>query len=298
MGFDLLNGAIVDERSDQRVALEAIADFHLRNHFCKALGETIVDAALNEDSVRAHASLSCIPIFRSDRALDGDLDVRVIEYDERRIAAELERELLERRGALRHQCLSDGRRTREAQFAYERVARERAADRLRIAGDDGDDASRHAGTLGEHAHRERRERREFRGLDDHRAAGCESRRYLARDHRRRKIPRRNSRAHADRLLEHDDALVWTVPRNDISVGALGFLAEPFEERRRIGNLAAALRQGLAFLDRHEHREVLLVRHHQIEPLAQDLRPLLRSARTPVGQCLVSRFDRALRLERA
>ena len=36
-------------------------------------------------------------------------------------------------------------------------------------------------------------------------------------------------SHADRLLDHDDALVRLVAGNGVAIDALGFFAEPFEE---------------------------------------------------------------------
>ena len=117
--------------------------------------------------------------------------------------------------------------------------------------------------------RQRRERRLRRGLQHDRAAGGDRRAGLARDHRQREVPRRDARDDADRLLDDDDALVGLVAGNRVAVDALGFLAEPFEERRRVGDLAARLGERLPLLDRHQPRQVLLVRHHQVEPAAQD-----------------------------
>jgi hypothetical protein len=87
-------------------------------------------------------------------------------------------------------------------------------------------------------------------------------------------------------------------RNHVAVGTLAFLREPLDERRCVGDLAATFEQRLALLDRHQHREIFLVRHHQVEPLAQDLGAFLGGARSPLGQRLVGRFDRAPRLGRA
>ena len=63
--------------------------------------------------------------------------------------------------------------------------------------------------------------------------------------------------------------------NGVAVDALGFLAEPFEERRGVGHFAARLGERLALLERHQPGEVLLVGHHQVEPAAQDGGALFR-----------------------
>jgi hypothetical protein len=69
------------------------------------------------------------------------------------------------------------------------------------AGDDVEHAARQAGALREFGQRQRGERRLLGRLHDHRAAGGQRRRDLARDHRRREVPRRDGGADADRLLE-------------------------------------------------------------------------------------------------
>ena len=84
------------------------------------------------------------------------------------------------------------------------------------------------------------------------------------------------------LLQHHDALVAAVRGNHVAVRTFALFGEPLDERRRIGDLAATFQQRLALLDRHEHREIFLVRHHQLEPFAQDLRALLRRAPAPIG----------------
>src|SRR5215472_5138745 len=94
------------------------------------------------------------------------------------------------------------------------------------------------------------------GFKHHRAPGGQGRAAFAGDHRRREIPRRDRGADADRLLGHDDALVGGVRRDRVAVDALAFLAEPFDERRGIGDLAARLGQGLALLGGHQRRQIL------------------------------------------
>ena len=77
----------------------------------------------------------------------------------------------------------------------------------------------------------------------------------------------------------------------VAVDALGFFAEPFEERRRVGDLAARLGERLALLGGHQLREVLLVRHHQVEPAAHDGRALLRGLAAPRRKRARGRVDR-------
>ena len=71
--------------------------------------------------------------------------------------------------------------------------------------------------------------------------------------------------------------------NRVAVGALGFFAEPLDERRAVGDLAARFGERLALLERHQPGEIFLVRHDEVEPAAQDGRALFARSRAPFGQ---------------
>ena len=60
----------------------------------KLLDERVVDPVLHEDPVGADARLTHVAELRRDRSLDRDVEVGVVEDDQRRVAAELERDLL------------------------------------------------------------------------------------------------------------------------------------------------------------------------------------------------------------
>ena len=81
-------------------------------------------------------------------------------------------------------------------------------------------------------------------------------------------------------------------RDDVAVDALGLLGEPLEEGGAVGDLAARLGQRLALLAGHQEREVLLVGHHQVEPLAQDRRALLGGRSCASPERPLGRLDRA------
>src|SRR5690606_24965157 len=74
-----------------------------------------------------------------------------------------------------------------------------------------------------------------------------------------------------------------------------FLAEPFDERGGIGDLAFRLRERLALLGGHQCCEVVLVREHQLAPATQDARAVLRRARGPGRKCPRGGLDGAARL---
>ena len=145
------------------------------------------------------------------------------------------------------------------------------------------------------AERERGQRRLAGGLRHHRAADGDRRRDLAGDHRRGEIPRRDRRDHADRLLDHDDARIGAEGRIDLAIDALGLLAEELDEAGGVVDLAARLGERLALFAGHDERDVVAVGDDEVEPAAQDLRPLLRQCLRPGTEGALRRFDRANRL---
>ena len=57
---------------------------------------------MNEEPVHTHAGLSGIAVLAGQRARNRRIQIRVLEYDEWRIAAEFERDLLHGLDALCH----------------------------------------------------------------------------------------------------------------------------------------------------------------------------------------------------
>src|SRR6266704_1027005 len=115
------------------------------------------------------------------------------------------------------------------------------------------------------------------------AAGGQSRRGLARDHRRREIPRRDGGADADRFLDDDEALVGLLRRNDVAIYAAPLLGEPVDESGGVADFAARFGERLALFAGHQHGQVVLVGQHQVVPTAQNPRPLAGGPRAPGGQ---------------
>ena len=196
-----ISGPIVDAR------FEAVADLHRADCLGESLGEGVVDAVLHQDAVGADAGLAGVAVFRGDRALDRGIDIGVVEDDERRVAAQFQRRFFT---VAAHCAISNLPISVEpVKVSLRTIGFEVISPPISVAepGDDGEHALRHAGALGQFAQRQRRKRRLGRRLEHHRAAGGQRRAGLARDHRRREIPRRDRGAHADRLLDDDDALV-------------------------------------------------------------------------------------------
>ena len=86
MAAPLIIGPIAD------TLLRAGADLHLRDPAGELCRERVIDAGLHKDPVGADTGLAAIPEFRRDRPLDRQIEIGIVEHDERRIAAKLEAE--------------------------------------------------------------------------------------------------------------------------------------------------------------------------------------------------------------
>ena len=156
----------------------AVADLHRRDLLRKLLHELIVDLVLRVDAVGADAGLAHVAVFRDDGAFDRGIDIGVVEHHERRVAAELEPELLHADRGLLIEDLADLGRSGEADEAHGGMFAQHLADRRRIAGEDVEHALGHAGLFGQRHQRQRGERRFIGGLEHHGAAGGQRRRHL------------------------------------------------------------------------------------------------------------------------
>ncbi len=225
--------------------------------------------------------------FDGHGAGHGGVEIGVVEHDEGRIAAQLQPDLFHPDAACRISSLPTSVEPVKPTKRTAGMFAENLADRGRVAGDDVQHARRQAGALRQFAQRQRRERRLRRRLDHAGAAGGQGGRAFAGDHRRREIPRRDRRHHADRLAQSDDARVGPGRGNGLAIDPLGLLGEKFDETRGIVDLAARLGQWLALLAGHDHAEIVARRDHQFEPFAQQGGALLGGHAPP-------RFLRPLR----
>ena len=277
---------------------KTVAHRHRRHFRGKLGGELIVNHVLYKNAIGAHTGLPGVAELGSHRAFHRRIDVRVVKHDKRRVAAKFERDFFHRARALRHQQLADLSGTGKGEFTHQLVRGEFFAHRAGGTGDHRDHTFGYPRALSQFTQRQRRKRCLRCGLDDHGATGGKRRAGLARDHRIGKVPRRHRRAHADRLLDDDDALIGRLRRNHVAIHALAFLGEPFDERCAIANFAARFGQRLALLQRHQHGQIFGIGHHQLEPFAQDRRALLGGFHAPQLEGFVRRFDGAARFRRA
>ena len=86
--------------------LETVANLYSAGSSCEFLGEFVIHPVLNQKTVGAHAGLAGVSVFRGHGALDGCINIRIVENDERRIAPEFEGDFFYSLRTLRHEQLA------------------------------------------------------------------------------------------------------------------------------------------------------------------------------------------------
>ena len=64
-----------------RRIIDAVADFQLADRLSELLGEPVIDALLDQQSVRADAGLSSVAVLRRHRALHRRVEIGVVENE-------------------------------------------------------------------------------------------------------------------------------------------------------------------------------------------------------------------------
>ena len=186
MDFRAVLDGVADQRLDLLDRLRLIsgpivgAGFHawtdgeLVDRLDQGRREAVVDAGLHQDAVGADAGLAGVAVFRGHCAGDSLSEIGVVENDKRRVAAELERKLLHRVGALPIEHLADCSRAGEGQLAHPAIVADHLAYGRRIlGGHDVEHARRNAGIERELGDGKCAERRLSRRLDHDGASGGE-----------------------------------------------------------------------------------------------------------------------------
>ena len=159
--------------------------FHPRPQLgVEPLGDTLVD----QQARAGTADLALVKPNRVDDPFDGTVQVRVVEHQERRLAAELEREALAGAGGGLADQPADVRRAREGDLVDPGMAHQQLAG-APVPLDDVDDARRQAGIAADLRESGGGERRELRRLQHHRVAHGQGRRNLPGEHQEREVPR-------------------------------------------------------------------------------------------------------------
>ncbi|MNZ63441.1 hypothetical protein D3C78_815870 [compost metagenome] len=290
MLFDLGQSSAIDQRTLLGFTVQGAADAHGGNRFDELAGEGFVHAVLNEEAIYTNAGLPGVTELRGHGAFDRRIQIGVVEHDERRVAAQLQRDLFQGVGGLAHQQFAGAGRTGERQLAHDAGRLQCAANRHGITGDDVEHTGRNPCLLGQHRQGESRQGGFFRRFEDHRATGGQRRADLAGDHGQREVPRGDRRDHTDGFLGDDDPRIGLVARDHVAIGALGFFGEPLQEARCIDHFAHGFGQRLTLFAAEQHGQVLLVAQHQVAPALEALAAFLGGQLAPRRQGTVGRFD--------
>ena len=193
--------------------------------------ESAIHRALHEDPAAGGAHLALVDENAEERAFDRRLEVGVGEENARRLAPELERQLLQRAGGRPHDLASGFRTAGERHLVDAWMRHEgRAGDAS--AGDDVDDAGRQPDLIQRRRQREDGQRSLLGRLEHDRAAGAERRRELPRRQQERKIPGNDLSGDANRLTKRQHEGV-VGRRQHVALQLGGKPAVVLEARRRL-----------------------------------------------------------------
>ena len=222
-----------------------------------------------------HAHLAAVHEAGEEQRLGDGARVGVIKNDRRIVAAEFQRDALERLRSGRQDLLAGGHRARERNLVDVRVlghplpqvvARRQHVD--------------HAGRkdrLRQLAHPERGQRSIGRRFEDHRVAGVERRAQRPQRQRGRRIPGRDDGDDAQRPVVQFDAAVVVFKQNldrDFDARhAVGLGGSPLELRHRLAD-------GLALLARQQRTQFVLVLAQEHGILPDQLCALFEGSRAP------------------
>ena len=154
---------------------------------------------------------------------------------------------------------------------------------MSIAGHRVKHAVRHARFFRQRQQRKSAQRRVVCRLDNAGAACRQGGSELARQHRHRKVPRRDRGNDANRLARGKNTRAGFGRRNDFAVSALRLLGEPLNKAGGVFHLAFRLFQRLALFGSHQLRQPGFVVDHQLIPAIEDLGTRFGGLRAPGGE---------------
>ena len=296
--------AVVEERGDrlalaggdQRTHLgrwvERVADADRLDVLGEQRREAIERRFLDEHPRARAAVLAGVGEHSAGRRRRGGLEIGVGEDHVRRLAAELERDALDRRGGGGGDRAPHLGRAREGDLRDVRVLDEPLPARAPRPDDDVDDPlgkSRVERQLGE---AQRRQRRQLGGLEHDRVARRERRPELPSGDHEREVPRHDQADDAERLANREGLAAGDGDRvAEQALGRAGVVAEGVNDHR---HLPARVADRLARVARLEQRELIEVGLDGVRKRAQLRRPRGGRKRPPGGETPPARGRRPRR----
>ena len=243
----MADGGCVNQRADLHAGFGKLPHLQRLHPGDEGFEEALVDGPLHEEAVGGDARLAGVAHLGQQRPFHRHFEVRILEHQQRRVAAQFQRQRLDRVGGVADQHPADFRRAGERHLAAERVAEELLAELIGRPAHDLQDAFgqlRRLRALGESDAAQRRLPRRF---EHHRAAGGQGGRHFAHRQHQREIPGADGAHHADGRLDDQVAFALGLRGNDAPISAPAFLGEPLEMVHGHGHFAQALGQRLAVL---------------------------------------------------
>ena len=296
VGFDAFAMDRRDDRAHLALRIEAVADANLLRALDEPLDETIVERAFENEPRSGRADLSRVGEDAEERVVDRRLEIGVGEDDVRRLAAELERDLLQVRRRVVHDAASGLRAAGERDLVDELARGERVADDRAGSEHDVDDAGRKLELLEDRRQADRRERRQLRGLEDADVARRERRRELPHGHEQRIVPRNDLPADADRLA-HGEGLRGRGHVERLSVRLRREAGVVAEAVGRVDRVVLGLAQRLAVVERVDAHELVAMRVDCVGDFEEQRRAIGGQVdpHGPSSNALARRNDRRLRV---
>ena len=252
--------------------------------------ERLQDVFVDEQPGRRRAALARRPERAPERAVDREVHVRVVEYQDRVLSAHLQVKALVLLRAFHADRLSDRGRAGEGDDPDVRMVHERIADLGAGPRDDVENPVGKAGLLEDLRELEHGGGRVRGRLDDDGVAADERRHGLPRRDRDRKVPRRDEPAHPDGLARRHRPFVLQLGRSRHAEQAPPFAGREKRHVDRLLDVAPRLREHLAHLAGHDPADLFLAALEHVARGVEVLGALRSGRQAPVAVRLLRGRD--------
>ena len=198
---DLLEVQRVDQGTQLRGRVEGVAQADPLHAFREPADEIVIDAPFQQHPAAGGAPLAVEAVDHEHRGVQGPVQVRVGEDDDRVLAAQFEMHAFEGFSALAHDGAAGPRVAHEADGLDVRVLGEGPPRGFADAIDHVDHARRDAGLVDQFGQAHGRDRAPFGGFVHHGAARCQRGRHLPRAEHEGRVPGRDDTDRSDRLSQ-------------------------------------------------------------------------------------------------
>ena len=272
---------LADQRPHRRLRVGARPHHELTHLLHQPSLELLGQGLVNDEAVSGHTNLTRATHLRRNSLLHSLVHIRVLQHNERRVTAELQRRadrLLRRGGGQR---LADLRGTCERQLAQTVVVQQGGHAARRGRRQHLEHTIRNAGDAPQLREVKHRQRGQLRRLSNHGAARRQRRSQLAGHHRQREVPWGDRQHRPHRTVRSHDAPVTSRSHAILASDRRRPLAEPAQILGGVGHLALGIRQRAPQLQGLQSRQLIRVLVHQVEQPTQKLGTLPRSGFGPV-----------------